>query len=341
MRTAVRASALLAVLLLSTGTSTRAALRVEVLRAAGGLPPHIVGLFEEPLGFQQTPGGPYYVFDRRAHTVYTVDADKTATRKVVEIGQEQGRILQPRGFDVRPDGSFVVADAPRGQERVQIFGPAGLRTQGFFLPGRPSPAVIAGSLVLNGIASIQFSGEHLLVSHPESGALFTEYSAAGWALRSFGRLRETGFEQDRELHLALNAGLPLVDPTGGYYYVFLGGQPMFRKYDDRGTLLFERHIEGVELDAWIAALPTRWPTRRIEDRELPLVTPTVRTAAVDAAGRLWISLSLPYTYVYNPQGDRVRTVQFRGAGTISPTSLSFTRDGRLLVTPGCHEFDPR
>ncbi len=43
------------------------------LRSIGGLPPHIVGLFEEPLGFQQTPGGPYFVFDRRGHTVYAVD----------------------------------------------------------------------------------------------------------------------------------------------------------------------------------------------------------------------------------------------------------------------------
>ncbi len=69
--------------------------------------------------------------------------------------------------------------------------------------------------------------------------------------------------------------------------------------------------------------------------------PTVRAAAVDGAGRLWISLAVPYTYVYDAQGDKVRTVQFSAAGVISPTSLFFTRDGRLLVTPGCYEFDPR
>jgi len=341
MRAAVHASALVGFLIVSVDTQTHAALTVETLRATGGLPPHIVGLFEEPLGFQQTPGGPYYVFDRRGHTVYSVEADKSSARKLTEIGQEQGRVLQPRGFDVRPDGTFVVADAPRSAERVQIFGPAGLRTAGFFLPDRPAPAIVAGTLVLNGIASIQFSGDRLLVSHPESGSLFTEYSQGGWAIRSFGGLRDTGFENDRDLHNALNAGLPLVDPTGGYYYVFLGGRPMFRKYDDEGTLLFERHIEGVELDDLLATLPTHWPVRRIEDRELPLVTPTVRTAAVDPAGRLWVSLSLPYTYVYDSHGDKVRTLQLRAAGTIGPTSLFFTRDGRLLVTPGCYEFNSR
>jgi hypothetical protein len=37
----------------------------------------------------------------------------------------------------------------------------------------------------------------------------------------------------------------------------------------------------------------------------------------------------------------VRTVQFSAAGIISPNSLSFGRSGRVLVTPGCYEFEPR
>ena len=336
--------ALAALLLASAllGPRTETVLAVEVLRSVGGLPPHIVGLFEEPLGFQQTPGGPYYVFDRRGHTVYAVDADKKSALKLIEIGQELGRIIQPRGFDTSATGSFVVADAPRGVERVQIFGAGGTRLGGFTLPARQRTAAITfGPLLINGIASIQYSGTNLLISHPESGALFTEYSPSGFALRSIGRLRDTGHEQDRDLHLALNVGLPVVDPTGGFFYVFLGGRPMFRKYDSTGRLLFERHVEGTELDDYLASLPTRWPTRRIADRELPLVTPAVRAAAVDPGGQLWISLSQPYTYVYDAHGDKVRTVQFSASGTVSPTSLFFTRDGRLLVTPGCYEFDPR
>ena len=336
----MRAAAALLLAAAVVGPSVDAAITVEVLRSVSSLPPHIVGQFEEPLAFHQTPGGPYYVFDRRGHTVYSVDADKSAARKLIEIGQEQGRIIQPRGFDTTPAGTIVIADAPRGSERVQLFGPAGLRVGGFQLPGRPATTITVGALVLNGIASIQFAGDNLLISHPESGALFTEYTRGGVPIRGIGRLRQTGQEQDRELHLALNAGLPLADPTGGYFYVFLAGRPMFRKYDARGTMLFERHIEGRELDDYLGSLPTQWPRRRIEDRELPYVTPTVRTAAVDATGQLWVSLSLPYTYVYDSHGDKARTVEFRGAGIVSPTSLFFTRDGRLLVTPGCYEFDP-
>jgi hypothetical protein len=336
----VRTSAAIAVLLL-LNTWPATALRVEILKSVGGLPPHIAGLFEEPLAFQQVAGGPYYVFDRRAHTVYTVDAERTTARKLIEIGQEQGRILQPRGFDVAPSGAFVVADAPRGQERIQLFGPAGLLTYGFFLPGRPTPGITIGNHVLSGVASLQHTGETLLISHPESGALITEYGLNGWALRSIGRLRETGYERDRDLHITMNAGLPLLDPTGGYYYVFMAGRPTFRKYNAQGALMFERVIQGVELDGWLDSLPTRWPTRRIEDREVPFVTPTVRAAAVDRSGHLWVSFAVPYTYVFDGQGDKIRAVQFSAAGIISPTSLFFTSTGRLLVTPGCYEFDPR
>jgi hypothetical protein len=322
------------------GAQLHAALRIEVLRPVGGLAPHVVGLFEEPIGFQQTTAGTYYVFDRRGHTVYAVDGAKTKARKLVEIGQELGRILQPRGFDAAADGSFVVADAPRGQERIQVFGPGGLPRSAFFLPGRPIPAVGTGTFILSGVASLQYTGEALLVSRPESGALFTEYSVLGQAVRSIGRLRDTGHERDAELHSAMNAGLPLADPTGGYYYVFLAGRPMFRKYDAKGALVFERHVEGRELDDYIASLPARWPSRRVDDREIPHVAPTVRSAAVNAQGELWIALTVPYTYVYDSRGDKTRIVQFTATGTFSPHSMSFTRAGRLLVTPGCYEFDP-
>lgn len=218
------------------------------------------------------------------------------------------------------------------------FKQTGIWTGGFFLPGRGAPRVVLGSLALNGVGTLSFDGRSLLMSHPESGWLMTKYSAAGTPLRSLGRLRRTGQEADRDVHLALNAGIPIAEPGGGFYFVFMAGPPAFRKYDAKGELVYERVVQGREIDPLIAAIPDRWPRR--SGAELPLVAPTVRTAAVDRSGRLWVSFVIPVTYVFDTAGEKIRTVQFRGAGVIAPSSLWFSDKGRVLVTPGCYEFAP-
>jgi hypothetical protein len=312
--------------------------RVLTLRSSGGLPAHLAGSFERPLAFQQSDAGLYFVFDRRAHAVYTVAND--AARKLVEVGAEPGRILDPSAFDISPaDGSFVIADAPLRRQRIQIFTASGSRLGGFTLQTREIARVSMDTLVLNGVGSIQYTGDTVLLNQPESGVLVSELTLYGEPRRSFGQLRPTGQEADQNVHLALNAGLPLIDPTGGFYFVFAAGVPAFRKYDAQGRLLFERHIEGPEIDEYLQNMPTRWPTRRNDDGDvLPLVLPAIRTAGVDRQGRLWVSLMQPFTYVYDANGDKVRTVQFKGADLLTPNSLFFTKDGRVLVTPGCYEF---
>jgi hypothetical protein len=311
---------------------------VETLKSVNALAPHVAGLFREPIGCKQTANGDYYVFDRRGHTVFSVDPKGDTAQKLVQIGAEDGRLIQPSAFDVAVNGSFAVADAPNGRERVQLFDAAGIRTGGFLLPGRGVSRVVLGSLSLNGVGTLSYNGRTLLMSHPESGWLMTEYGLGGTPLRSIGQLRKTGHESDRDLHFALNAGMPIADPGGGFYFVFMAGVPAFRKYDAKGELIFERAIQGREIDPVVAAIPDRWPRRGAG--ELPLVAPTIRTAALDRAGRLWFSFVLPFSYVFDATGEKVRTVQFRGAGVISPSSLSFNDRGRLLVTPGCYEFLP-
>ena len=260
---AARVVATIALLLVTALATRGVALRVETVRSIGGLPPHIAGGFQEAVGFQQGPDGTYYVFDRRAHTVFAVDAARTAVRTLIAIGQEEGRVIQPKGFDVAADGRIVVADAPRNRHRIQVFDAAGTRVSGFYLQGQPAAEIVVDNLMLNGTGAVHFAGTRLLLSHPESGVLVTVYTPAGYPTQTFGQLRPTGFEKDRELQLAHNAGVPLADPTGGYYFVFLTGRPLFRKYAADGTLLFERHIEGVEIDPLVDAQPTVWPRRQI------------------------------------------------------------------------------
>jgi hypothetical protein len=322
----------------SSSSASGERFEVEVLKSVAALPPHIAGAFQEIFACQQSAQGDYFIFDRRAHSVYTVPSDLSGAKKLIEIGAEPGRILSPTAFDLTSDGTFVVADAPGGRPRVQIFVASGSTLGGFFLQGRAVPRITLGNLVLNGIGTIEFTGASVLVNQPETGALVSEYGLDGRAIRTFGELRRTGHESDPDVHLALNTGVVIANPAGGFYFVFLAGIPQFRKYDASGTLLFERHIEGVETDSFIQALPTTWKRQKGRDGDIPVVSPTVYAAGADQAGNLWVSLAVGTTYIYDATGDKRRAVQFRAAGVISPTALSFTRNGRVLVTPGCYSF---
>jgi hypothetical protein len=314
-------------------------LPVETLKPVAALPAHLAGQIEEMTACEQGADGQYFIFDRRSHTVFTASRSRDQIRRLLQIGAEPGRILRPTAFDVADDGTFVVADAPGWRGRVQSFHGSGASLAGFTLPGREAPLVVLGGAVLSGIGTLVYTGRSVLISQPESGALVTEYAMDGDVLRTFGTLRLTGHEDDPELHRALNAGMVVVNPEGGFYFVFLAGTPLFRKYDANGLLMFERHVEGVEVDDYVLSLPTEWPRRKsAEGRELPVVRPGVRAAAADKEGSLWVSLATPFTYVYDRRGDKRRTIQFRGAGIISPTALSFTREGRVLVAPGCYSF---
>src|SRR5262245_32382292 len=219
------------------------ALTPEVLRPVRAVPPHVGGRFRDVRAFQQSPAGHHYVFDRRAHRVFALDEAFESTWQIVQIGAEPGNIIGPTAFSTRPDGRFAVADAPEGKPRIQVFNPAGFRETGFTLPERSRARVASDDMVVSGIASIQFTGPSILVSQPENGALVTEYATSGREGRSFGTLRPTGHESDRDLHLALNSGIPLVDPAGGFFFVFHAGLPVFRRYDRDGRLIYERHMQ--------------------------------------------------------------------------------------------------
>jgi len=329
----MRATVALALTLMTTAPRL---LDVEERRSVGGLPAHIAAAFDEIAACQRTPSGEFIVFDRRAHAVFTVARGASAPTKIVQIGAEKGRIIQPSAFDSAADGTFVVADTPEKQQRLQFFLPSGTTIGGFTMPSRGAPQITLGGMYLSGLASLEYTGQTVLISQPENGSLVIEYLLTGTPLRSFGDLRPTGQEKDPAVHAAMNVGVVLLNPKGGYYFVFLSGVPVFRKYDAAGTLVFERNIQGVEMDPYVGKMPTTWPRR---GSDIPIVPAMIRTAAVDPDGNLWISLVAPYTYVYDPSGDKRRVVQFRSAGIISPTHFFFTKERKVIVTPGCYIFD--
>jgi len=338
--TAATGVALLGAATLLLAEPLTAAVAPERLTASGGIPAFLAGEFEEPSGYARRPDGSSLVFDRRRHRVYTVNAARSAVTPLVEIGYEVGRVLRPTSFDVADTGDFVVADAPSRQPRISVFRASGGVINSFSLQTTELPRITVGNVVLNGVAAARYTGVTVLISQPERGVLVSEYSVTGAPQRQFGALRRTGHENNPDVHLAHNAALPLPAPDGGAYVVFLAGQPAFRKYSAAGALEFERYIQGRAIDPWLLSQPTEWPRRSVDDVSYPLVLPAVRTAAVDRQGRLWVAMVTSHVYVFDRDGEKIRTLQLVGAGVLTPDSLWFARDGTLLVTPGLFDFAP-
>jgi hypothetical protein len=301
------------------------------------IPAHAIAQIPGAVSVVKTADGDYLVLDRRAHALYRVARTSGTVRRLTAVGHEPGRLLNPSMISMSRDDIVAVMDAPNNLQRIQYFSSAGMLINGFFLPIQGSPSLIIGDQVVSGTGAMAFTGDTFYVNEPAWGSLVAELTSAGAVRRHIGHLRPTMQESDKELHAALNTGLPVVDPTGGLFFVFQAGRPMFRKYGVGGQLVYERHIEGVEIDGVIAGLPNLWPARPAGIR--PVLRPTVRTAAADAHGRLWVALTTGYTYVYDTRGDKMRTVIFEGARPLLPSSLFFTRDSRVLVGPEGYEFD--
>lgn len=315
---------------------TPAARPVEVLKPVFAIPAHVIATMQEPIAVAATPDGDFLILDRRAHALYRVDRAGRNVRRYGRVGYEPGNLLRPSMLSMGRDDIFALMDAPGGVQRIQYMATSGLHIGQFYLPMQGAPNAIVGDQVVTGAGAMAFTGQTFLVNEPAWGSLMAELDTTGTVVRHIGHLRATGQERDQDLHLALNTGLPVVDPTGGYYFVFQTGVPLFRKYDAAGTLLYERHVEGPDVDPVIQALPNQWLQRAAETKPFP--QPVIRTAAADAKGRLWIAMRTSSTYVYD-QGEKVRTIYFEGVRALQPTSFFFTKTGRLLVGPDGYEFE--
>ena len=204
------------------------------------------------------------------------------------------------------------------------------------------PQVILGNYAVTGISSLQFTGGSIFVSEPERGSLITEYSAPGTPQRTIGRLRDTGYEQERDLHLALNAGLPL-DRSDRRLLLRLPHRTADVPEVTTRTASCCSSVtsKGARSTICWPRSRRRWPTRRIEDREVPFVQPMIRTAAVDPHGT-----ALGVDGRAASRMCTTRTATRRGPSNSARPESSARRacssraPGHILVTPGCYEFDP-
>jgi hypothetical protein len=318
-------------------TATTAQHRVDVLEPVFALPAHVFARFQQPATIVLTSTGDYLVLDRRAHTVFRVDPSGRVVTPILGIGQEAGRLLRPMAMALSDDDILAVLDAPNNVQRLQYFGSDGTLIGQFYLTILGTPGVVVNDQIVSGASAMAFDGTTFWFTAPARGTLLFQIDTAGTVLRQMGHLRRTGHEADSGLHAVLNAGIPVVDPTGGVFFVFQTGRPLLRKYNTAGVLLFERHIEGPELDPIIARLPDRWATP--DDGSRPLPALMVRAAAADRQGRLWVVLQTGHVYVYDASGEKIRTLVFGGPSRELTSSLFFTRGGRVLTGPAGYEFE--
>ena len=129
--------------------------------------------------------------------------------KLVQIGAEDGRLIEPSAFDVAHQRQLRggrCAEWPRARPDLRC----GRRCAPADSSCRAAARRASCSDRCRSTASARssFNGRTLLMSHPETGWLMTEYGLGGTPLRSIGQLRKTGHESDRDLHLALEFGDP-------------------------------------------------------------------------------------------------------------------------------------
>ncbi len=208
---------------------------IETLRPVSGLPARVMASFDDPRGFVETGTGDALVLDAGAQALYRVAPNASRADRVVSVGLADGHIFRPTALTLGPADLVAIADQPNAYDRVQYFDADGRRVGGFYVPHVPQDRLRVGPVVLNGVGSLQFGRQSFFFNLPDTGALLTEADTDGRPIRSFGTLRPTERDADLPLVRALNTGVPLIDPTGGFYFVFQTGVPMFRKYNAQGA----------------------------------------------------------------------------------------------------------
>ena len=184
-----------------------------------------------------------------------------------------------------------------------------------------------GGLALDGVSTLAFLGNGIALNQPETGCAHHRVRArrhAGPQHRRAARDRPRSRSAAAPRHEHRDSAA--ASRRAATSSCSLAGAPMFRRYDAKGALLFERVMQGRELDPIIEQMPKTWPRRTIDGKELPLVVPTVRAAARRLRRQ-------PVGVVPDAGHLRLRRTRARRSGPCSfvqpesspPTSLFFSR----------------
>lgn len=272
----------------------------------------------------------YFLTDIEGNRLLVINRNMEVERNFGRIGSGPGRLFHPGYLDVGGDGTVFVEDG--GNERIVKFDQSGHYTGEFRVNAFQGMAVD--------------TQDHLYLGQPEEGSLITVYSSAGTRLRSFGQLKkyseiygESFHDKDSSYNVALNR-VRLATDKDGYLYVSFMITPLIQKYAPDGTLMFERRLEGPEIDRLMDAIQKR---RYIATKSDGV---DVRIIALDpvidpANGNIMVPLVDGSIYVTDREGNKVSLLRpawaNRGDGTFRPFVAGLGANGEFMATP----FPPR
>ena len=180
--------------------------------------PHVVGLFREPIGFKQTANGDY-TCSIGAGTPCAVDRRGRNSREAgADRRRRGGRLIEPSAFDVAVNGSFAVADAPNPRARADLDA-GGVRTGGFLLRGA-APRASCWASRLNGVGTLAFNG-HVADQPTRNGWLMTEMRLGQRRSDRSANCARPATNPTGTSISRWNSGIPIADPKGGFYFVFM------------------------------------------------------------------------------------------------------------------------
>jgi hypothetical protein len=200
-----------------------------------------------------------------------------------------------------------------------------------------------GELPLNNYEGLAVgSNNELYLGQPEEGHIITVYSSSGKKLRSFGQLKKfsemngTEFvDKDEPFKFAINR-VRLSTDSAGNLYVSFTLTPLLQKYSPNGDLLFERRLEGPEIERLKTAVQKRkYITSPVEgpaDGRIIALDPVIDPTT----GNILVPLVDGSIYVADAEGKRVKFLRphaTQASQTFYPFVAGLGAKGEFLINP--------
>ena len=267
-------------------------------------------------------GGLYVVSERTRNSLLVINERSEIVREISGIGSAPGRLFRPGHLDVSADGAVYVQDG--GNERVQSFD----------LEGR----YLGGFTTTTFIGFAAGAGGEVFLGQPERGRLVTVYSRDGQVLRSFGALKKLSEvygpglpEDDEKWRNAINRVKLTSTEDGGVLVSFMLA-PFIQKYTREGELVFERRLEGPEVDRLteLVLSPESGGNLTISTDGFPEHVMSLEAVSLPG-GEINVLLTDGSVYVADAEGRKVRVLRPKAEGSLTPDMVGLSPGGETVV----------